>query len=97
MKLVESLGIVVGVFGIIVLDIGFSGSAMTDLFYIPQNIKNAIPPVSSNLGGSVLGKLLPGGNTTIFLIGGGFLGLGMMILILHNRNRGKPFAVAVQP
>lgn len=89
------LGLLLGIFGIVVLDLGFSGSAMTDLFYIPQVVKNIIPPASTQVGGSFVSNLMPGGNTTLFLGGAVFLGVGMIILILDNRNLGKPSVSAV--
>jgi hypothetical protein len=100
MKPIEIFGLLLGGFGILVLDLGFSGSAMTDLFYITSPIKSSIataimaPP---NGGVNLLGNVLPAGNSSLFLIGGGILGVAMIILILHNRNSGKPSIGAVPP
>jgi hypothetical protein len=96
MKPREIIGLLVGLFGIFVLDLGFSGASMTDLLYVspPGGPVSAIP---SNIGAGIVGSLMPGGNTTLFLVGTGFLVLGMVILILHNRNLGKPPVGAVTP
>lgn len=96
MKHKEILGLLVGLFGIAVLDLGFSGASMTDLLYIPPP-GGPVATVPSNVGASLVGSLMPGGNTTLFFIGAGFLGVGMIILILHNRNLGKPSVDAVSP
>jgi hypothetical protein len=89
MKAREILGLVLGGIGILVLDLGFSGASMTDLLYISPP-GGPISGVPSNIGSSIVGSLMPGGNTTLFFIGFGFLVVGMVILILHNRNLGKP-------
>ncbi|HZW84827.1 MAG TPA: hypothetical protein VFE91_02860 [Nitrososphaerales archaeon] len=94
MKLVEVLGLLFGVAGIVVGDIGFAGSGITDLFYIPSAIKNSVPP---NIGSGLLGNLMPGGNTTLFFIGAGLLAIGMVLLIDYNHNRVKISIAAVTP
>jgi hypothetical protein len=96
MKPKETVGLLIGLFGILVLDLGFSGASMTDLLYVspPGGPVSTIP---SNIGAGLVGSLMPGGNTTLFFIGAAFLGLGMIILILHNRNLGKPPIGAVTP
>lgn len=82
MKPREVLGLVLGVSGIVVADIGFAGSAVTDLFYIA----NPIPSVTPTTGSNLLGSLLPpGGNTPLIFIGAGLLALGMIFLVLHAR------------
>jgi hypothetical protein len=93
LKPIENLGILLGLIGIILLDAGFAGSSLTDLFYFGPRLPNVIPPntvppVPSNVGKSILGGL-PVANSTVFFLGGAFLGLGMIVLIVHNRNRGK--------
>jgi hypothetical protein len=82
MKLEEVLGLLLGVSGIVVGDIGFAGSAVTDLFYIA----NPIPSVTPTTGSNLLGSLLPpGGNTPLIFIGAGLLALGMIFLVLYAR------------
>ncbi len=82
MKPKEVFGLLLGVSGIVVADLGFAGSAVTDLFYIG----NPIPSVSATSGSNLLGNLLPaGGNTPLIFIGAGLLALGMISLILHAR------------
>lgn len=92
MKPEEALGLLLGVSGIVVLDLGFAGSAVTDLFYIA----NPIPSVSPTLGSNLLGSLMPaGGNTPLFFIGAGLLVFGMISLILYNRGLVKASTSAV--
>jgi hypothetical protein len=92
MKFEEALGLLLGVSGIAVLDLGFAGSAVTDLFYIA----NPIPSVTPTLGSNLLGSLMPpGGNTPLFFIGAGILVVGMALLILYNRGLVKASIGAV--
>jgi hypothetical protein len=96
LKPLEVFGVLLGVFGIFFLDVGFSGSSMTDLFYLGPRIAGVVVPVPPNLGANLLGSLLSVGSGTVFLIGAVFLGVGMMVLVLYNRNSGK-FAIGAVP
>jgi hypothetical protein len=82
MKLEEVLGLLLGVSGIVVADIGFVGSAVTDLFHIGNPIPSVTPATGSNLLGSLLP---PGGNTPLIFIGAGLLAFGMILLVLNVR------------
>jgi hypothetical protein len=94
MRSEEILGLLLGVSGIVVLDLGFAGSAITDLF----SLNNVIPSVPPNLGANLLGGLMPAGsNTPLFFVGGGLLLFGMVLLILYNRNLEKASISAVTP
>ena len=96
MKPLEVFGVLLGIFGIFFLDVGFSGSSMTDLFYLGPRIAGVAVPIPPNLGSNLLGNLAAVGYSTVFLIGAVFLGAGMMVLVLHNRNLGKP-SISVAP
>ena len=96
MKPLEVFGVLLGIFGIFFLDVGFSGSSMTDLFYLGPRIAGVVVPIPPNIGANLLGNLAAVGYSTVFLIGAVFLGVGMMVLVLHNRNLGKP-SISVAP
>jgi hypothetical protein len=95
-KPIEIVGLILGGIGIFILDLAFNGSAMGDLFFPPQ-LRNVLPPVLANASlppspaaPAALGGYLPGGaNVYLYGIGGAFLGVGMLILIVTNRNSGK--------
>jgi hypothetical protein len=86
------LGLGFGIFGIAVLDLGFAGSSLTDLFHV-GNYVSPISPTSIP-GNTFFASLAPGGNIILFLIGGIFLASGMVILIMYNRNLAKLPTVA---
>ena len=85
-----------GGIGIFILDLAFNGSSASDLFFPPQ-LRKALPPVLSNItlpaspaAPAAIGGYLPGGtNIYLYALGGAFLGVGMLILIVTNRNAGK--------
>jgi hypothetical protein len=94
MKAREIPGLLVGIIGIVVLDLGFSGASMTDLLYVPP-AGSVVTSVPSNIGAGLVGSFMPGGDTTLFFIGAGFLGVGILILIFRDRSLGKPSIGAV--
>lgn len=93
MKLREKVAFVLGGIGIFILDLGFNGSAASDLFFPPQ-LRKVLPPVLKNASlpaspspPPALGGYLPAGqNIYLYFIGGAVLGVAMLILILTNRN-----------
>ena len=94
----EILALWLGVIGIVVLDLGFTASSMTDIFHLAppavqgfvKAVNSTVPPIKiAAPPPNFLGNLMPGGNTTLLLLGGVFLGVAMAILILLNRNVGK--------
>ncbi|MDA4128987.1 MAG: hypothetical protein OK422_06000 [Thaumarchaeota archaeon] len=89
------LGVGFGIFGIGVLDLGFAGSAITDLFHLG----NVIPtiPAPTIPGTNLFATLVPGGNIILFIIGGAFLGVGMIILIVRNHRVAKKSSTVAVP
>jgi hypothetical protein len=92
----EIVALILGGIGVFILDLAFNGSSESDLFFppqlrkgLPQALKNATLPPSPAVP-AALGGYLPGGqNIYLYAIGGAFLGVAMLILILTNRNSGK--------
>jgi len=93
----EIFALWLGALGIFVLDLGFSGSSMTDIFYFAPPVQGLVKAVNSTVPPikippaptNFLGNLMPGGNIALLLIGAVLLGVAMTILILLNRNAGK--------
>jgi hypothetical protein len=96
LRLRETVALILGGIGIFILDLGFNGSSESDLFFPPQ-LRKVLPTVLKNASlpappaaPAVLGSYLPGGqNIYLYVIGGAFLGVAMLILIVTNRNSGK--------
>jgi len=64
MKPLEVFGVLLGIFGIFFLDVGFSGSSMTDLFYLGPRIAGVVVPLPPNIGANLLGNLAAVGYST---------------------------------
>lgn len=91
MKISQTLGIILGLIGIFFLDLGFNGSAASDLFFPPQ-LRNALPPAIANASlppssppAGFSGYLPAGQNIYFYVIGAIFLGAGMLLLIVTAR------------
>jgi hypothetical protein len=92
---IEIVALTLGGIGIFILDLAFNGSSESDLFFPPQ-LRNALPPMLGNVSipsspaaPAAAGGLLPAGaNIYLYAIGGAFLGVGMLILIVTNRGSG---------
>jgi hypothetical protein len=88
----EVLGLLLGVSGIVVADLGFAGFAVTDILHIG----NPIPLVPPTVGSNLLGNLLPSeAITPLIFIGAGLLALGMIFLVLYARGLIKASTGAV--
>jgi hypothetical protein len=83
MRSKEIVALLLGILGIVLLDLGSINSSATDLFYIFPFAHISPPP--PNLGGNVLQSA----TNFLYLVGGGFLGTAMLLLILINRNSGQ--------
>ena len=96
MRLLVIVGLLLGGLGIFLLDVGFNGSSASDLFFPPQ-LRKIVPPLLQNISLPASptppkflgGYLPPGQNIYLYLIGGAFLGVAMLVLILVNRNSGR--------
>ena len=92
----EVVALILGGFGIFILDLAFNGSSESDLFFPPQ-LRKVLPPVltnttlpaSSTAPTAIAGYLPPGQNIYLYIIGGVFLGVAMLVLIVTNRNSGS--------
>jgi hypothetical protein len=87
------LGLGFGIFGIAVLDLGFAGSSITDLFHVGNYVPSL--PTTTIPGNNLFASLAPGGNIILFIMGGIFLASGMIILIARNHRLAKSSMVAV--
>jgi hypothetical protein len=94
-KPIEIVALILGGIGIFILDLAFNGSSEADLFFPPQ-LRKALPPVlnttlpsSPAAPSAVSGYLPPGQNLYLYMIGGAFLVVAMVILVVTNRNFGK--------
>jgi hypothetical protein len=93
---IEIVALILGGIGIFILDLAFNGSSEADLFFPPQ-LRKVLPPVLKNTTllappaapSAVGGYLPPGQNIYVYIIGGAFLGVAMLILVVTNRNSGK--------
>jgi len=94
---IEIVALILGGIGIFILDLAFNGSSEADLFFPPQ-LRKALPPVLKNVTlpgtpaaapSAVGGYLPPGQNIYAYILGGAFLGVAMLILVVTNRNSGK--------
>jgi len=95
-RLREIVALILGGIGIFILDLAFNGSSESDLFFppqlrkaLPQALTNATLPPSPAAPGVIGGYLPVGQNIYLYAIGGAFLGVAMLILIVTNRNSGK--------
>jgi hypothetical protein len=94
----EVAALILGGIGIFILDLGFNGSAASDLFFPPQ-LRKILPPVIANASLPLppapaapagLGGYVPGSqNIYLYFIGGAILAVAMLILMLSNRNAGR--------
>jgi len=94
-KRIEIMALILGGIGIFILDLAFNGSSESDLFFPPQLrkvlpvLKNTTLPASPAAPAAIAGYLPPGQNIYLYIIGGAFLGVAMLVLIVTNRNSGK--------
>jgi hypothetical protein len=92
---IEIVALILGGIGIFILDLAFNGSSESDLFFPPQLrkvlpvLKNTTLPSSPAAPAAISGYLPPGQNIYLYIIGGTFLGVAMLVLIVTNRNSGK--------